>query len=481
MLQQALLTDADVERIQETALTTLERAGMMFQSERFLRALEAHGCEVDWPRERARIPRKLVQQVIDSEAASAPAAGTETPPSLPSPGVSGVGTQVAQLFYDHAQGRGRRPTRDDLIRMTHFGDALHRERGVGHSVIMQDVPQPIEPLEAQVLLIEHAHKPTSAYFYYAEQLEYAAEIGEIYCGNPKQFTGGGVFLTSPLRLCRRACNLMSKRIDMGFAAGGSNMPVAGASVPATMAGAIAVSAAEIQGAWTAYRCMVEGIPLSSGIAAGAVNMRTGNVSFCSPEAMMLNLGVAEFFRRLCGKRIGVAGASDYCDAKVPGLRAAFEKAHKAMTVAAYTGQHPGVGQGMLDSGKVLSPEQLLIERDVSKGVGRLFRAVDVSDDSLALESILEVEQGIESTHLVTEHTVRHFREALWDPEFHSHAPLDDYAADFTRDQRQVDKAHAQVEEIIETYEAPDVEDDMLRDLRKVVERAGKSVDGWDLG
>ena len=60
MLQQALLQRGDVEKILTAALRVLESEGMMFQSEVFLQALEKRGAQVDWPRERARLPRQLV-------------------------------------------------------------------------------------------------------------------------------------------------------------------------------------------------------------------------------------------------------------------------------------------------------------------------------------------------------------------------------------------------------------------------------------
>jgi len=71
----------------------------------------------------------------------------------------------------------------------------------------------------------------------------------------------------------------------------------------------------------------------------------------------------EFLRRWCGMSISVGGG-EYCDAKLPGLYTALEKAYKSMTIAAFTGQHPPIGQGMLDEGKIISPVQLLLEREL---------------------------------------------------------------------------------------------------------------------
>ena len=267
---------------------------------------------------------------------------------------------------------------------------------------------------------------------------------------------------------------------MGFGASASSMPVVGASVPVTMERAIALSAAEIMGAWTAYRALREDVSVTSGIAAGAVDMRTGHVSFCSPEAMMLNFGVVEFFRRLCGKQVGIAGGSDYCDAKVPGLRAALEKAHKAMTIAAVTGKHPGVGGGMVDSGKTLSPEQILIERAVSEGVRRIFAPVETTPETLAAESIAEVGVGVGKTHFETDHTLEHFRAALWSPSLKLVDPPQDTGTDFARDRQIVAEAHDQYEQIRSTYEPPSVDPDKLRAIQAVVDRAKEDLPNRDL-
>ena len=69
------------------------------------------------------------------------------------------------------------------------------------------------------------------------------------------------------------------------------MVVSGASAPITPAGAAAVGLAEILGGWTILRALGVAPPYSGGIASGSMNMRTGAVSFGSPEAMVQDLMV----------------------------------------------------------------------------------------------------------------------------------------------------------------------------------------------
>ncbi len=81
----------------------------------------------------------------------------------------------------------------------------------------------------------------------------------------------------------------------------------------------------------------------------ARTMSTGHISYSAFDAMYYAFASVEFLRRWTGVAVPVGGG-EYCDAREPGLYAAMEKAHKAMTIAAFTGQHPPIGQGLLDEG-----------------------------------------------------------------------------------------------------------------------------------
>ena len=67
MFQESLMTDGDAEKLLAGVLTTLERAGMMFQNHELLSALEKAGAKVDFTAERAWLPRKMVQEVIEAQ------------------------------------------------------------------------------------------------------------------------------------------------------------------------------------------------------------------------------------------------------------------------------------------------------------------------------------------------------------------------------------------------------------------------------
>ena len=75
---------------------------------------------------------------------------------------------------------------------------------------------------------------------------------------------------------------------------------------------------------------------------------------CPPMPWAMRFATVEFLRRWCGMRIAV-GSGEYCAAKQPSLYTALEKAHKSMTVSAFTGQPASPGGGLLDEGRALPP------------------------------------------------------------------------------------------------------------------------------
>jgi trimethylamine---corrinoid protein Co-methyltransferase len=75
--------------------------------------------------------------------------------------------------------------------------------------------------------------------------------------------------------------------------------------------------------------------------------------------------------------------------------------------AANSGSNLIYGTGMLDSGLIFSYNQLVIDNDIVKMVRKVMQGIQVSDETLALESIKSV--GIGGDHLMQEHTMKYMR------------------------------------------------------------------------
>ncbi len=485
MSQWAMLRDEDVEPLADGVCGVLEKVGILCQNQELLGALEAAGAKVDYAAERARFPRDMVVEFAEGlrkaggqkiglatygekadRAGDSAEAGRFPKPALPS-----LGTQVAQFYYDWEEREQRSGNREDLITLIKLADVLHPEEGAGHALLLTDVPAMMEPLEAALLLAEYSQNPGLAFAWHIDQVDYLKELGEI-LGIEDWFTWGALCFAHPLRFDKDVADKFLRRVREGVVVGMAAMPIAGFTTPATVEGFIAVSSAEHIAAWMTARAVDPEAKLGGSMWAGSIDMRTGEVSYCAFDAMYYAFAAVEFLRRWCGMTVPVGGG-EYCAAKVPGLYAALEKAYKAMTIAAFTGQHPGLGQGMLDDGKILAPVQLILERDLALGVRQFARDVDPTPDNIAMPSIVEVDLGLRMDHLRSEHTLRSFRASLWLPELIERSGWEG----FEQEQRVLDRAQAKINDLLGQYEKPRGREEQLAEMRKVVERARPKLQG----
>lgn len=475
-----VFTEGEVDRLAEGVFTVLERAGAMYQSPALLAALQAAGARVDPERQRAFLPRGLVEQVLESQRRrrGADSVGPRNRCNRPSPTgpLPGVGLQVAQFYYDHERDERRPGTRADLERMVHLGDALG-EGPVDQVLIMREEPVAVEPLEALLVILEHTARPGAIYPHFAGQFPYLEEIGEIVCGDANRFLTGGIFMVPPLRMDERACGHLEARARRGLPISVGTMPVSGVSAPVTRAGAIVTGAADIIAGWVAAAALEPQVPVSGSICSGSVDMRTGDVSFSSPESLLQDVGCVELFRRRLGGGVGVAGGSDYTSARFPGFQAGFEKAWEALAVAIHTGGHPHVGAGLLESGKTFSPLQLFIDRECQRMLWRYAAGVEVTPEELGLEAILAVCEGKESSHLGTEHTLKHFRRSLWSPALFDYEAWHPDREEAHPDVALLERARREYGEVLARYKPPKVDRDMLARVREVVARARRELLG----
>ncbi|NOZ20502.1 MAG: hypothetical protein GXP25_05365 [Planctomycetes bacterium] len=471
MFERSLLTDEGVEQLGEAVVTVLEKVGAMVQSEEILKALDAKGAKVDHEKQVATFPRKMTQEFVDGirreyEQAEDQDDGHR---KFSAPGQPKLFHQLAQYFHDCETGEDRIGNKEDYIRLLKFGDALHQEDGVGHCLLLSDVPAPVEPLEVTLLQFEHVHHPRGAYVQDVRQIDYLMEMEEI--SGVKDLTWlANCGFSSPLRLGQDIADRFVRKIKRDDMANLYIMTISGAGTPVTVAGTIVLAAAEFVANWMAGRAISPTVKLSAGSWMATMDMQSGEASYLAPDAMVRNFAIREFMRRWTGVATS-AGSGAYCPAKVPGIHATLEKAYRAMATAAFTGSHPGIGGGLLDGGLSISPVQFLLDREMGKALEHLAGPIEVNEETIGLDAILDVGHAEKTNYMEIEHTVKHFRSATWLPEL-----LDRNAwTGPESEERVIKRAQEKVNELVASYEKPDVDEDMLSALRGVVDRARKEL------
>lgn len=475
-----LFTESELDQLEEATLTVLETVGAMYQSDEILNALEKAGAVVDHSAQRAKLPRTLIRSIIDLQKQrqqQAPRRRRRRRRPGGEPELPGVELHIAQFLYDHEKGERRSGNRADLIRMTQFGDALDASSRVDQVLLMSEEPPEVEPLEGLLVLMENSSRPGITYPHFAAQFPYLEEIGEIWQGDPNAYLAGGMSMVSPLRMDHRACESLCERARRCLYCGTSTEPVSGISAPVTRAGTVVVGAAEILAGWAAVYALNPEVSFGGNIESGAVDMPSGNVNFGAPEPLIQDLGCVELFRRRLGGHVGVAGRGNYTSGKFPGYQASFDRLFDAMAVAAYTGQRATAGSGLLDSGKMFSPLQLLIDREAESLIQRFEQGIAVDPVEIGLDTMAHSGSGLSRSYLESEHTLRHYRQSLWFPRLFDRGVWRDDRNESHPDAAMLKRAQAQFTEVMSRYSKPEVDEEKLARVRQVVNRAREGLIG----
>jgi trimethylamine--corrinoid protein Co-methyltransferase len=470
-----LFGEDDLDRLHAAAVRVLERTGLRVCHDTFLDALAEMGAQVNRSTGIARFRREMVEALIAERRSRPwrPERERGEPEREYKLGLSGV---IAPHFYDYEWRVRRAATRADLLDTIRWAEVdLSHDRSVDLAVTMTDSDPRVEPVEAYALLLEHTSRPGDAYCTEAAQIPFLVDLATAYYGHPV-FPRGPDFMTSPLTFGDRLANHTLAAIRFGireFSIG--VMPISGGNAPITAAGNVVLSAAEALGAMLTIRGLAPDATFSIAPCNGLIDMRKGTASFNAPEALLSDLGVVELFNRRYGGHAVVAAGADYIDAALPGIQAAHERTYRAMAIAAFTGEHFRMGgQGTLDAGQVFSPEQFILERDMGDGLWQLGLGIEVSEETLSVETIEAVGIGLGRSYLDTEQTLRHWRET-WFPRYLYRGEYTDDAVEHARDREMLDAAHRHYRECVARYQPPAIEASKLKEIGVIVQRARETL------
>ncbi len=340
----------------------------------------------------------------------------------------------------------------------------------------QDVPQPTERIASLVLALQYTSKVDGIEAMNAGVIKYLLEIGEImgYRREDAPYLAGSQCLISPLIIDQWVGEDMLERARLGVHRYHvASMPTIGVTTPVTTAGAIVVGAAEVLGGMAAAWCLAGGGDITGRIISTVADMRTADASSAGPENVIVVAGVQRLFDEQFG---GKVWAETFFSPSTnrPGLHAVYQNwfAGTARARLADRPDWPYPGMGTLGNGGIGSPVQLMLDMEIRKSQWMLRDEVEVSDETLALDDIRECVEA-RDTFLATEHTLAHFRELWNSPLFPLTMPE---AAGGALDERRIlDMCEERWRDRVAQWEPPELPDDTLRELERVVARADEEL------
>jgi trimethylamine--corrinoid protein Co-methyltransferase len=181
----------------------------------------------------------------------------------------------------------------------------------------------------------------------------------------------------------------------------------------------------------------------------------------------------QLFRGKYGLSLGVEPA--YIEGRTPGIQTTFMKIFRQMAFASSAAMSLPVG--LLDNATVFSPAQAMLDLDLNRAVYGFARGMDVNDETMCVDLINDRTFCEKQTYLESEHTLRHFREVLWDAKFFDRSCCDisEGKAEFDEDREMLAKADRAWREVLEAHEPIQRDKAFLAELDRIVEAGKKEL------
>jgi trimethylamine--corrinoid protein Co-methyltransferase len=455
-----LLGDEEIDRIDRGALQVLTRTGVTFAGEQALGILRRGGCQVDEASGRVRFPGELVAECLARCPSSFMLRARSREHDLKIGGQALYFQSHSGLYIaDLETGERRATTLADIGPLTRLIDALDEiHLSIMPTSAIADRPDAVMIEWITVEQMRNTQKPTAAGVFQG-CAPWVIEMARI----TDQQVYGQINPVSPLRY-------PADQIEGGLAYAAAGHPVCilpgptmGASSPATLAGTLVLQTAEHLAGLVLIQLAHPGAPVTLGSYPHVLDMRRGAVCIGGVEVSLLGAALAQ----LC-RRYGLPSHPEFplTDAKVLDEQAAAEKA-MGLPLLAQAGANLISNGGALETEKLWSPVQLVIDAELNAMAGRILDGIRVSDESLAVDVIDQV--GPLATFLNTKHTYR-----TWRAEQYLPYVIDRRTYEAWRERGSKDitvRARERARDLIRSHEVPPLPDEQTRELDRILRRA----------
>jgi trimethylamine--corrinoid protein Co-methyltransferase len=237
-------------------------------------------------------------------------------------------------------------------------------------------------------------------------------------------------------------------------------PVAGGTAPITVAGQVTLGIAEALFGLVMQQLRVPGAAFVIGQGPNTLDMATAQSSYNSPEFVRAYACEVEMAKWLDLPNWGFSG---HTDAQVVDAQAGME-ADELVKLSMQLGANLNHDCGYMDFGLTGSLAELVMVDEFIARDRRLLAAVEVTDETLAVDVLVKVGPG--GDFLGQKHTKTHLRANQWRPTLLNRASYDRWhdsgALDLT------EKAREKARRLLATHEVPALPDGLVAGIDAVI-------------
>lgn len=404
------LSDAAMQRIHQAALDALEQIGLADAPESGIEVMTAAGAILG-DDGRLRFPRALVDDMLAKAARDFTLFGRDAAHDMQL-GARRVyfGTAGAAVHMVDVEKREyRESTVRDLYDAARIVETLDNVHFFQRPLVCRDIADNFE-MDMNTIYAacsgttKHIGTSFSDPAYVAGGLEMLHMIagGEDAWRARPFVSNSNCFVVPPMKFATESCQAMEACIRGGMPVLLLSAGQAGATAPAPLAAAIVQAVAECLAGVVYVNAISPGYPAMFGTWPFVSDLRTGAMSGGSGEQALLTAGCSQMhqFYGLPG-----GAASGIADAKLPDMQAGWEQGI-CNVMAGLSGlnlAYESVGMHASLLGFCL--ESLILGDDMLGQVQRCVRGIDVTEDSVSIETIRSVCQDGPGHYLGHEQTL----------------------------------------------------------------------------
>lgn len=389
------LSDLDMERIHDAALTVLARTGLSDHTPELLELMLPKGAELN---EHGRLcfPRALMEDILAGTASEfyVYARGEREGKDdmhCTAQNVYFANSGTAVTTYEAETQSYRPSTLRDIYDFTRLVDRLENIHMLGDTVLATDVPDDYaHDMNMIYAMLSASQKPACLTFRDRSHIPDAIRMFDLASGGEGSFLKkpsvifGGCPVVSPLRFGKENLEIMIDTAKLGLTVDLAVPPQAGATAPATLAGTLTQTVAETLACVAIVNLITPSCPVNFAAWPFITDLRTGSFTGGSGEQALISAAAIQMGNYY---NLPTSVGCGMTDAKLPDAQYGLEK---ALTFA--LAAHAGANRlcefgGMLGSLMGCSFESMVIDDEAGGMLARTLRGIEVSDDTLAVDII----------------------------------------------------------------------------------------------
>jgi trimethylamine--corrinoid protein Co-methyltransferase len=389
------LGDRDLERIHRAALDVLEQVGFSDPIPSCVELVTAAGGKLNGEG-RLLFPRALVEDTLAKAARCFPLYARDPDRDLEPCGKRVYfGTAGAAVhIVEPETGAYRDSTLADLYDIARLVDKMDHIHFFQRPIVLRDMTEARElDINTCYASVAGTSKHVGTSFFQPEHVEETLQMLHMIAGGEDKWRArpfvsmSACFVVPPLKFAEDACRCLEAGVRGGapillLAAG-----QAGATSPAALAGAVAQEVAEVLAGLVYVNLISPGHPCIFGSWPFVSDLRTGAMSGGSGEQALLSAACAQMahFYDLPG-----SVPAGMTDSKVPDAQSGFEKGYTVALAAQAGGNLIYESAGMHASLLGFCFESCVIDNDMLGSIMRTVRGIEVTDESLSVETVRQV-------------------------------------------------------------------------------------------